>query len=196
MKIILGSSSPRRKEILSRLGCTFEIQKPDTDESVLDGETAHEYCLRVAIEKRESLAAKISTHGDLLLISSDTTVSYEDHILGKPTDHTDAVRMLTLLQGNTHQVLSSLAIYVRVGNSVRRFQGTESTDVVFKHLTRDGIETYLSSLEYMDKAGSYAAQECGDMIISKITGSVTNVIGFPLRLFFRMTEAADITDLL
>lgn len=193
MNIILGSSSPRRKDILSRLGCSFEIMKPDTDESVRDGETAHEYCLRVAVEKREALAGKIPPHGDILLICADTTVSYENHILGKPADHTDAVRMLSILQGNTHQVLSSLAVMIRTGNSVRRFENIESTDVVFKYLDWNSIEKYLSSIEYMDKAGSYAAQECGEMIISGIHGSVTNVIGFPLRLFFRMTEEAGIT---
>jgi septum formation protein len=168
--------------------------KPDIDESVRPDETAHEYCLRVAVEKREALVPLMPAQGDLVLISSDTTVSFEDHILGKPADRADAVRMISLLQGNTHQVLSSLAILVRDGSGIRRFQGTESTDVTFKYLDHGAIETYLSSIEFMDKAGSYAAQECGDMIISGIRGSVTNVIGFPLRLFFRMSREAGILE--
>jgi septum formation protein len=192
MHIILGSSSPRRKDLLSSLISQFTIIRPDTDEQVLANETAHEYCMRVAEEKRESLMPMLPQTENILLISSDTTVSLDDHILGKPEDYDDAERMIRLLQGRTHQVLSALALYIRIGTFEKRISGIESTDVAFKHLSSRDIAEYLSSIEYKDKAGSYAAQECGDMIIQKISGSVTNVIGLPLRLFFRLCSDANI----
>jgi septum formation protein len=192
MHIVLGSSSPRRKDLLSSLFSQFTVIKPDTDEQVFSHETAHEYCMRVAEEKRESLVALLPQEDALLLISSDTTVSLDDHILGKPEDYYDAERMIRLLQGRTHQVLSALALYVRIGSHEKKITGIESTDVVFKHLSSQDITAYLSSIEYKDKAGSYAAQECGDMIIKRINGSVTNVIGFPLRLFFGLCSDMNI----
>jgi len=187
MRIILGSSSPRRKDILSSITGPFEIMKPDIDESVVPGETAHAYCIRVAHEKLNALVPAVSsTKEDILLIASDTTVSFEDHILGKPVNYEDAVRMISLLEGKTHQVLSSLALYVRKNEKAIFLEGIESTNVTFKTLDAEGIEQYLSQIHFMDKAGAYAAQEQGDLIIQRIEGSVTNVIGFPLRLFFRL----------
>lgn len=198
MRIILGSSSPRRKDILSAITGSFEILKPDTDESVLLGESAHAYCVRVAHDKLHALIpAALSEKGNFILIASDTTVSFEDHILGKPVDRIDAMRMIALLQGKTHQVLSSLALYVRKNDTEIFFDGIESTDVTFKTLDAEGIAQYLSRIHFMDKAGAYAAQEQGDLIIEGIEGSVTNVIGFPLRLFFRLCyENGILEDLL
>jgi septum formation protein len=195
MRIILGSSSPRRKDILSLITGSFDIIKPETDESVILGETAHAYCSRVARDKLRSLIPAVSSADeDILLIASDTTVSFEDHILGKPEDQIDAIRMISLLQGRTHQVLTSLALYARRDGAEIFSDGLESTDVRFKTLGGKEIELYLSRIHYMDKAGAYAAQEQGDLIIERIEGSVTNVIGFPLRLFFRLCSENGILD--
>lgn len=185
MTVILGSSSPRRKYLLGSIITDFKIEKPETDESVLPGETAHEYCMRVAKAKREALLP-LETEGDVLLISCDTTVSFEDHILGKPEDIDDAIRMLSLLQGNTHQVLSALAIYARIGEKELRDEAIESTDVTFRKLDTRGIESYLREVHVLDKAGAYAAQERPDMIIESINGSRTNVIGLPMRLIYAL----------
>jgi septum formation protein len=183
--IVLGSSSPRRREILSKIIPSFSIIPPDTDESVLPDETAHQYCLRVAIEKCESVRETLP-HNNLICITCDTTVSLEDHILGKPLDRDDAIRMISLLQNRTHQVLSGLAVFARIDGKEIHASGIQSTDVTFRDLDRAGIERYLDSVDVMDKAGSYAAQECGEMIIKKIDGSFSNVVGFPLRLFFSL----------
>ncbi|HEY1406894.1 MAG TPA: Maf family protein [Spirochaetota bacterium] len=189
--IILGSSSPRRKELLGSIVPDFIIRKPDTDESVLDDESAHRYCLRVAREKREALLP-ITDAGNIILITSDTTVSKDDHILGKPTDREDAVRMLSILQGETHQVLSSIALYALIDGKEIRADGLESTDVTFKSLNIQEIERYLDAVHVYDKAGAYAAQEQGKLIISGIEGSITNVIGLPMRLLFSLLSENDL----
>lgn len=185
MFVILGSSSPRRKDLLGTIITDFSIRKPETDESVLPGETAHAYCMRVAEAKREALLP-VESHGDTLIISCDTTVSYEDHILGKPEDMNDAIRMLSILQGNTHQVISAVAIYALIGGKEIRDERLETTDVTFRKLDPSGIEAYLREVHVLDKAGAYAAQERPDMIIREIAGSRTNVIGLPMRLIYSM----------
>jgi septum formation protein len=191
MRIILGSSSPRRKDILSALIGDFEIMKPEIDESVLDGENAHAYCVRVAEEKRAALinecgGSDVSAGESVLLITCDTTVALEDHILGKPSDIADAARMLSMLQGRSHQVLSGIALFARVNGREIFASGIESTDVVFRKLSPRGIDEYLSRVHVLDKAGAYAAQEHGRLIIERIDGSMTNVIGLPLRLLFSL----------
>ena len=185
MTVVLGSSSPRRKDLLGSIINDFLIIKPEVDESVLRGETAHQYCTRVAVEKREALLP-LDLKGDLLLISCDTTVSFEDHILGKPENIDDAIRILSILQGNTHQVLSAVALYARIGGKELRDGAIESTDVTFRKLDNFGIKSYLREVYVLDKAGAYAAQERPDMIIESIDGSRTNVIGLPMRLMYSM----------
>jgi septum formation protein len=191
--VVLGSSSPRRREILSKLISSFDIIPPDTDEAVMPDETAHQYCLRVACEKCESVR-KTLTADNLLCITCDTTVSFEDHILGKPLDRDDAIRMISLLQNRTHQVLSGLAIFARINGEEINASGIQSTDVTFHNLDKAGIERYLDSVDVMDKAGAYAAQECGEMIIKKIDGSFSNVVGLPLRLFFSLLSENMLVD--
>ena len=185
MTVILGSSSPRRKDLLGTILPDFIIRKPDTDESVLPGETASDYCTRVAIAKREALLP-LDNGNNTLLISCDTTVAFENHILGKPVDHADAVRMLSILQGRTHQVISSIALYAQIDGKIVRDTGSETTHVTFRSLDISRIEAYLKEVHVFDKAGSYAAQERADMIIDTIEGSTTNVIGLPMRLLYSL----------
>ena len=187
--IILGSSSPRRRDLLSLIVNPVEIMIPHADESIMPNEGAHEYCSRIARLKRDILIEQVrGFRSDILLITGDTTVSLDDHILGKPEDREDAVRMISILQGKRHQVLSSLALYARINNDEFFTDGIESTDVVFKSLSLDMINNYLSKIEYLDKAGSYAIQEEGRMIVDRIEGSLSNVVGFPLRLFFSLLD--------
>ena len=188
MRVILGSSSPRRFDLFTSLFSHFETVIPDIDETPLDGETPQEYAIRVAKEKAEELLPLFTAEADpVLLVTSDTLVTFRGEIFGKPHDYAHAADMLTRLQGNTHEVISSIALAVTGSNTAPKFfTGFESTSVTFKPLSQAAIEQYLNTVHYLDKAGSYAAQEYGDMIIEKIQGSMTNVIGFPLRLFFQM----------
>lgn len=187
MKIILGSASPRRKEILKSLGLEFEIIHPEIDESADADESPEEYPLRISRLKAESAASMAAKDTETVIISCDTIVTIDDMILGKPANLDDAKRMLRILSGRPHRVITSLTmIHIRENKISKEITKTESSMVLFKFLNDSDITAYLSSINYMDKAGSYAIQENGGMIIEKEAGSVSNIIGLPLRLFFSM----------
>lgn len=189
MNIILGSTSPRRKSILSGIFTSFRIIPPDVDETQQPSERPLDFARRISEEKSRT----ILTNGAIidypaLVITSDTIVTIDGLIIGKPSDYSDAVNILSSLNGRTHRVITALTLlYMRDGADISiPSTGFETTDVTFKKLDPDGIRLYLDSIEYHDKAGSYAFQENGSMIIEQYSGSVTNIIGFPLRLFFSM----------
>lgn len=187
MKIILGSASPRRKDILKSLGLDFEIVHPCIDESADADESPEEYPLRISRLKAESAASMTDMKNEYLVITSDTIVTIDDMILGKPSGKDDATRMLRLLSGRPHRVITAVTMLHISGNKVlKEITKTESSMVLFKYLNDEDINRYLSSINYMDKAGSYAVQENGNIIIEKKAGSVSNIIGLPLRLFFSM----------
>ena len=152
---------------------------------------------RVSREKMDYILGSLEPGKDReLIITSDTIVTIDDLILGKPSDFTDAMRKISLLNGRTHRVVTGMTLCVRNGavqDPVTMLTALEATEVTFKNLSRDGLKEYLDSIEYMDKAGAYAFQENGRMIVESFRGSVTNVIGFPLRLLFRMLHELDIT---
>ncbi len=189
MKIILGSASPRRKEILSSIINDLVIISPEIDESRLKNEPPIDFSLRISEEKAASL---IKTTGSpsysSLLITSDTTVTISNEILGKPASYDEAIAMLKRLSGRIHRVISSITIMqLEKGKKIILSRtDCEITEVTFNRLNSDDIEAYLKKINYRDKAGAYAIQHHGDMIIRSVKGSITNVIGFPLRLFFSM----------
>ena len=194
MRVILASSSPRRKELLKNIIPEFDIIIPDADERVLPGEEPGTHAERVSELKAWGTANKISAiDKEYLIIASDTIVTIDGIIIGKPSDFDDAVNILESLSGRTHYVISAITILLsREGLQV--FTSSEKTAVTFKNLNSDEIRAYLGRIEYLDKAGAYAAQEYGNLIIEKIEGSVTNVIGFPLRLFFALLAGQDLLD--
>jgi septum formation protein len=196
MNIILGSQSPRRKQILSGIADKFEIIHPSTDESVIDGESPVIYSERIAADKALSIF-NLNTNPDCLIITCDTIVCIDDEILGKPDDYNHAFSYLKKLSGKTHSVISSIVLMKTKNGSIEKTSsGTEKTMVTFFSLSDKDIEKYLSITEYMDKAGAYAVQENGNLIIEKIEGSITNVIGFPLRLFFRLMHKIENENIL
>ncbi len=190
MKIILGSASPRRRDILRTIIPEFEVISPDCDESPEKNESPEHFTGRVSRDKLESVLSILNI-GNIpsLIITSDTIVAIDGLILGKPADYDDAVKKLALLNGRTHRVITGMTMMVTGRNGSMRdriLTGIEITSVTFKKLDRRKIEEYLDSIDYCDKAGAYAFQEQGSMIIDCVSGSVTNIIGFPLRLFFSM----------
>lgn len=192
MKIILGSSSPRRKEILSRIICSFDIIKPETDESVHAGETPLDYALRVASDKSRAVMDSCPCKGPgFLLITCDTIVAIQNRIIGKPENFDDALSILKDLSGKTHEVISALTLLYAGNKTIIRTEA-EKTLIRFKNLNEKELKNYLMKIDFMDKAGAYALQEYGDVIIEEVRGSITNVIGFPLRLFIRMIGEMDI----
>jgi septum formation protein len=176
MKLILASASPRRAEILRDAGFTFSIISSAVDETAFPGESAHEHVVRLAAAKGELVAARAV--GPALVIAADTVVALEDRILGKPRSEEDARRMLEMLSGRTHTVLTGVQI-VRLPDA-ERVSFVESTLVHFDQLSHEEISRYLSTAEPHDKAGAYAIQGRAGRYIPRIEGCYFNVVGLPL----------------
>ncbi|MBL8952225.1 MAG: septum formation inhibitor Maf [Myxococcaceae bacterium] len=162
---VLASGSPRRRELLQRLGLDFTVQPADLDESLRAGEAPHAYVERLARAKAAAVP------GDLVL-AADTTVAVGNEILGKPVDEADARRMLGLLSGREHSVFTGIA--------TKTHARVVQTRVGFKALTEGEIAWYVATTEPYDKAGGYALQGLAAAFVVRIDGSPTNVIGLPL----------------
>ncbi|REL28155.1 septum formation inhibitor Maf [Thalassotalea euphylliae] len=178
-KLILASQSPRRKALLAQLGYEFTCLPTDIDESVQSGESARDYVHRLAIAKAQTALEQASeqhTNGELVVLGSDTTVVFNDHILGKPEHFEDFNRMMTMLSGQCHQVLTSIAA---VSESKAQAQ-VIATDVWFKQLSSKEISDYWQTGEPQDKAGGYGIQGIGGQFVSKLDGSFFAVMGLPL----------------
>ncbi len=185
MNIILGSSSPRRKELLKKIIDQFDISVPEIGEDIIQGELPIQYSERLSAEKANSIFPSLSKDQPSLLISCDTIVTLDNLIFGKPHNYNDAIDKLRFFSGKTHVVISSITLIHKELNTIIRTD-SEKSFVTFKNINDDDINDYLNKINYMDKAGGYAIQEYGEHIINKINGSISNIIGFPLRLFFRM----------
>ncbi len=176
MRFILGSSSLRRKELLSIYGIKYETISPDIDESPKRGESPEEFVKRSAKEKMKEVISKNELSDNSIILTADTIVVFKNKIMGKPLDQKDAFRMLKLLQNRWHKVYTAFCIRY-CNKTITRFV---KTDVRFRRLTTREISAYIKTGEPMDKAGSYAAQGAGSLIIKEIRGSYTNVIGLPM----------------
>ncbi len=174
--IILASSSPRRHELLAKLGIEFEIIEPTISEIVEPGESAWEFALRVAGEKALSVVDGVDP--DALIIGADTVVSLDDHILLKPKDYNDAERMLKKLSGTEHNVYTAFA-FVKLLEGIVHSEYV-STRVTMRELAPQDVEGYIKTGEPMDKAGAYSIQGLGATMVRSIKGSYTNVVGLPL----------------
>lgn len=173
MKIILASASPRRSELLKAAGIDFEI-KPSHVEEIADLTLPpHKIVQDIAMQKAHPIAL---LHPERVIVSCDTMVWMEGHMLGKPADHDDAVRMLSLLSGKTHAVYSGVCI--RRGEMVRTFY--DKTLVTFIPISLLDMEDYIATGEPFDKAGGYAMQERAARFVRTIRGNPTNVVGLPM----------------
>jgi septum formation protein len=181
--VILASASPRRADLLMAAGVTFEVRAVEVDERPLDGETATDYVVRVAADKVRACAAA----SDAVVLGADTVVVVDGRILGKPVDDTDAARMLRLLAGRGHDVLTGVA--VRRGGRVA--VEVESTAVTFAPLSDIDIAWYVASGEPRDKAGAYAVQGLASRFVERVDGSYSNVVGLPVALACRMLAGFD-----
>jgi septum formation protein len=188
-KLILASGSPRRSEILTSVGWTFEKQSADVDESVLPGETPEEYVCRLAREKAEAVA---KLHETALVLGADTTVVIDNEIIGKPVDLDDARQMLRKLSGNRHEVLTGVALAkISEGNLETRV-AYERTGVKFSELTDAEIEFLVAKGEPLDKAGAYAVQAQAALFIEGIEGDYWNVVGLPVNLVYSLMQKDDV----
>jgi septum formation protein len=194
MKIILGSSSPRRKNLLENLVEKFEIYAPEIEETAFAEESPIEFCKRISEEKAKSVTEKQSDSEEILIIACDTIVNIDNQIIGKPSNFQDALSIIKKLNGKTHNVISSITLLYINNKKVKSITDVELTQVDFKSLSNNEIVNYLNKFDYMDKAGAYALQEHGSLIIDNINGSISNVIGFPIRLFFKLLFKLNLLD--
>jgi len=186
-RLILASASPRRRELLSQAGFTFEVHPADVNEDARPGEDPISYVVRLAREKAQAVFNQLSNPGPPLLIvlGADTTVTLDGHILAKPEDPADAARMLRMLSGRTHRVITGVAVATEKGTEV----AAEVTGVQFLTLSDEEIAAYIATGEPMDKAGAYGIQGFAARWIPRIEGCYFNVVGLPLALVSSMLEA-------
>lgn len=180
--LILGSSSPRRHELLRQAGYSFTVQAAEIDETPLKHEPAAAYVQRLAIEKAQAVAAMQPEGAEpVTVLAADTAVVLTgDVILGKPVNAADAARMLRLLSGRTHAVMTGLAVVRRSAEEMRVRAHVEITHVTFNIVMPEEIEAYVATGDPLDKAGAYAIQGYAARWIPRIEGDYFNVVGLPI----------------
>ena len=185
MKLLLASNSPRRRELLRNAGFDFEVIPSGVDEGEpVSGELPEEYARRVARDKALEVAAR-SPSGSLVL-GADTIVTLGGLILGKPAGPSDATRMLRLLSGQTHEVITAICL-VRAPDQIAALKH-ETTFVTFRELNEDEIHAYVASQEPFDKAGAYAIQGLASKFVTHISGCYFNVVGLPVSLLYEILK--------
>ncbi|QGX60394.1 Maf family protein [Alteromonas mediterranea] len=178
--VVLASASPRRTALLKQMNIAHTIQPADIDESPRPNETPLSLVSRLAAEKGQAVKAKLSSKqtltDDTVILASDTLIAFNGQSVGKPENKADAKRILTMLSGNTHEVLTAISVL----NNTRQQTQVITTSVTFAALTDEQITAYWETGEPADKAGSYAIQGIGGEFVVSINGSASAVIGLPL----------------
>lgn len=192
MEIILASASPRRKELLAQIGLDFQIVVSDVEEIITKTAPA-EIVEELSCQKAEAVLSSLPTDKEVLVIGADTIVAYGQEILGKPDSEEAAVKMLTMLQGNTHEVYTGVTLLHRKSASegavLEQKTFHEATKVHFYPMTQDEIQGYVDTKDPMDKAGAYGIQGFCARYISGIEGDYNNVVGLPVgRLYQEAKE--------
>src|ERR1022692_2958542 len=184
MTLILASASPRRSELLSNAGIPFTVEPARIAEEPLPREQPLQYAQRLARDKASSVFAR---HSDNVVLGADTIVVVDRHLLEKPRDATDAARMLRLLSGRAHQVITGVCL-IAPG-----YEQTEAeiTEVHFSKLSESEIASYVETGEPMDKAGAYAIQGMASRWVERIDGCYFNVVGLPVPRLYRMLRALE-----
>lgn len=190
MKLVLASGSPRRRELLRSVGLEFEVVVSSIEEQARPQEAAPDYVMRLAADKAADVAARRPQDW---VIAADTIVCLDGQILEKPRDREDAIRILGALAGKQHVVYTGLTLY----NSEAGYCDVRvsTTKVQMASLSRNEIEWYVDTGEPMDKAGAYAVQGIGAMLVECIEGNYTNVVGLPLSVLFDMMRKAGISPI-
>jgi len=188
--LVLASASPRRQELLRNAGIGFVVHPADIPEDTLPGEPPRACAERLAREKARKVSQQRPSD---LILGADTVVFVDGQMLAKPSDHGDAARMLRLLSGRTHQVITGVCLIgppLRTEDSELKtgFEDTrsETTEVTMSTLPEDDVRFYVSTGEPMDKAGAYAIQGIASRWIPRIAGDYSNVVGLPIALVYRM----------
>ena len=197
MKIVLASASPRRKELLAQIGLEFEIVVSDVEEKITKTAPA-EIVEELSYQKAEAVLKSFTSEEEILVIGADTIVAAENEIMGKPVDKDHAFSMLKNLQDTWHSVYTGVTLMGNIGG--RQIEDTfhVQTKVKFYALSDEEILEYLNDPEYKDKAGSYAIQGLGTLLVEKIDGDFNNVVGLPVAAVHRhlkeMIQAGNISE--
>ena len=183
-RIVLASASPRRRELLSQIGVEFEVKPADGEERIISTEPS-KVVEELSAQKAMFTAKDLEKENGhvpegCIVLGADTIVSYEGRILGKPSDKEDAIQMLSMLQGNTHQVYTGVTVLKEKQGSWKFHTFFECTDVIFYPVTREEIVEYVNSGDPMDKAGSYGIQGAWGAYVKGIRGDYNNVVGLPV----------------
>jgi septum formation protein len=181
MNLVLASSSPRRQELLRAARISFTVHPANIPEELQRGESPRHFSERLAHEKAATVHEKLSQSKDIFVLAADTIVVVDEHILGKPADGDDAARMLRMISGRDHQVITSVCL---LGTKVREIQ-SETTVVTVSNISEKEIAEYVSTGEPMDKAGAYAIQGMASRWVPRIAGDYSNVVGLPVALVYR-----------
>jgi septum formation protein len=174
-RIILASASPRREELLGKIGLKFEVEPSDYAEDMSSELSPDELARAISLEKARAVASK---HKNTIVIAADTFIVFRGKIMGKPNTEAEARKMLMRLRGKAHSVITGFTIMDTEENKV--LTKSVETVVYIKNLTSEEIEAYVKSGEPLDKAGAYAIQGLGSVIVERIEGDYFNVIGLPL----------------
>ena len=187
IKFILASGSPRRRELLTAIGWEFEVIPSQSEEKPSESETPSELVMRLAREKAAEVAEK---YPGRCVLGADTVVTIDGRVLGKPSSEREAAEMIAQLSGREHSVITGVALIAPDGRLLNEY---EETVVTFRDLSKDEIDAYISRGESMDKAGAYAIQGYGALLVEGIKGCFFNVVGLPLRRVGKMFEEMGIT---
>lgn len=184
-KIILASGSPRRRELIKLLGIPFECVSVEADESTTQI-IPHKAVEEIASKKARAALALCKLEDDEIIIGADTIVVFEGKLLGKPRDDRDAMKMLTELSGNSHQVYTGVCIIYRSAEGeIKEIAFAEKTQVDFEEISQEEIKRYIATGNHKDKAGSYAIQDEFSVHVKGISGDYNNVVGFPIARIYK-----------
>ena len=172
--LVLASASPRRAKLLTSAGIYFEVQAADVDETPIPGESPEDLVQRLSVSKAEAV---LKAYPGKVVLAADTVVEHDGEILGKPAGASQAMEMLQSLSGDTHEVMTGFTLCFPGGRTLTQVVITE---VEFRELSADEMQTYVDSGEPLDKAGAYGIQAGAAGFVKEIRGSYTNVVGLPL----------------
>ncbi len=190
-QIYLASSSPRRSELLTQIGVRFAVIAADTDESRLPDEAPEDYVRRVALDKARIARMRLPAEDARPVLAADTAVVLDQCILGKPADPEDAARMLRLLAGRTHRVLTGVALVLPTHD----WTAISASRVTFRPIREDEMQRYWRTGEPLDKAGGYGIQGYGAVFVANLEGSYSGVMGLPLFETAQLLERAGILSM-
>ena len=192
MRIILASSSPRRKELMNMLNIPYEVISYDHDEVLNKEKSVYEQCMDISYQKGKIVFDSFDE--DVVVISSDTIVVFNGEIYGKPTDREDAHRMISMIQGKDHEVVSALTVFCRKNGKDTIHETYEKAIVTVDKMTDDEINSWIDTGKAFGKAGAYAIQEEFGKYIKKIDGDFYTIVGLPLNKLYNILKELEVYD--